>query len=58
MPAERLECGYTMCIKCQNEKPYVGFLNVTHKTGNDTILIKSDDTESIRKAVRFRRRGR
>jgi hypothetical protein len=58
IPTERLECGFKKCIDCQNEQPYIGFTNVTHKTGNDTVFVKANDTEALRKAIRANRRAR
>lgn len=57
MPIERLEC-YQTCIRCTDQSPYVGFTNVTHKTGNDTVLVRASDRETLRKADRANRRAR
>lgn len=58
MPIERLECGFKLCIKCQNEQPYQGFQVFPHKTAGSPILIKSNNKESIRQAERANRRSR
>ena len=58
MPVERLECGFKLCIKCQNEKPYIGFQVFPHKTAGSPIFIKPRNKEDIRQAERANRRAR
>lgn len=58
MPIERLECGFKLCIKCQDEKPYVGFQVFPHKTAGSPIFIKPKNNEDLRQALRANRRAR
>lgn len=60
MPAERLECGYTQCIKCSQIEPYVGFMAFDCKTNGSVQIIKqpSKNYEAIRQADRANRRAR
>jgi hypothetical protein len=50
MPLERLECGFKTCINCSNTKKVVGFMNYSHKTAAEVVIIPSTDTESVRRA--------
>ena len=57
MPKARLEIT-TLCSKCADVQPYIGATNVTHKTGNDIVIIKSNDKEAMRRVGRANRRAR
>jgi hypothetical protein len=60
MPAERLECGYKLCILCNNEQPVVGFMSFDCKTNGSIQIIKNpkQNYEAIRQAERANRRAR
>ena len=57
MPKLRLEVSI-LCAKCAGVQPYIGATNVTHKTGNDIVIIRGNDKEALRRVARANRRAR
>ena len=60
IPAMRLEAlpNTTTCVGCSRVSSYVGFLDWSHKTAPEIVMIPSDQRENVRraKAISDRRR--
>jgi hypothetical protein len=52
IPAVRLEAlpDTTTCVGCSRVASYVGFLDWSHKTAPEIVMIPSDQRENIRRA--------
>jgi hypothetical protein len=56
----RLECmpDTDTCVKCSKATGYVGFMDWSHKTAPELVLINSADKENIRRATAINERRR
>lgn len=52
---DRYEAGFTTCILHGNSKPHVGFMNFSHKTAPDIVIIP--DRPSTRETLRLANRA-
>ena len=52
IPAMRLEAlpNTTTCVGCSRVASYVGFLDWSHKTAPEIVMIPSDQRENVRRA--------
>jgi hypothetical protein len=60
IPAMRLEAlpNTTTCVGCSRVSSYVGFLDWSHKTAPEIVMIPSDQRENIRRAQAISERRR
>jgi hypothetical protein len=48
----------TTCVACSSVKPMVGFMDWSHKTAPELVMVSSADTENLRRAQRINARAR
>jgi len=60
IPAMRLEAlpNTTTCVGCSRVASYVGFLDWSHKTAPEIVMIPSDQRENVRRAQAISERRR
>jgi hypothetical protein len=61
MPIERLTVvGIATCINCTDQSGYTGFMNYSHKTAPEIVLIRNNrgNAEALRQARRANERKR
>lgn len=58
IPQERIECGFSLCIKCSDTKRIQGFMSFGHKTASEIVLVNPKDKESLRRATNTFKRKR
>ncbi len=58
IPEERVELGFSTCIKHSNAKPRVGFMVFNHKTAPEIAIVDASNKEGLRQAVRAFNRDR
>ena len=60
IPQMRVEAipNVTTCVGCSRESKYVGFNDWYHKTAPEIVMVRSNDTENLRRAMRMNNRSR
>lgn len=60
IPPARLEAlpNTTTCVKCSRAVTFVGFMDWSHKTAPELVMVNGDDTENLRRAQRINARAR
>jgi hypothetical protein len=60
IPPARLEAlpHTTTCVKCSRVTTFVGFMDWSHKTAPELVVVNSADSENLRRAQRINARAR
>jgi len=60
IPPARLEAlpNTTTCVGCSRVTTFVGFMDWSHKTAPELVVVNSSDTENLRRAQRINARAR
>jgi hypothetical protein len=60
IPSARLEAlpHTTTCVKCSRSTTFVGFMDWSHKTAPELVMVDSADSENLRRARRISERSR
>jgi len=60
IPSARLEAlpDTTTCVRCSQATTFVGFMDWSHKTAPELVMVDSADSENLRRARRISERAR
>jgi hypothetical protein len=60
IPPARLEAlpNTTTCVGCSRVTTFVGFMDWSHKTAPELVVVNRSDTENLRRAQRINARAR
>ena len=60
IPPARIEAlpNTTTCVACSRVTTFVGFMDWSHKTAPELVIVNSSDSENLRRARRINERSR